>query len=254
MSKINSRKCCTNNEVCSRKRTFTSIAFDQNVSAESTIQAAESNDENLSNDSSKRLLKEPPTKCNPENATGSKHSLQISKSATELMKDISITEIPGIRGPIARNLFRRGYIHMYFLARDFIFKFEADEFRFQHWFKKNFTMHFVSADRADVIANRVVRFIIEILFDEADDLANFHAEFQNSRRHVRYKNNESSIIDSTTSKKIFKCTHNHHNDEIPTDKTDKDELKHINKCIHHNIDIQSIICNNENDMQNDDTD
>jgi hypothetical protein len=112
-------------------------------------------------------------------------SLQISESTIELMKDISISEIPGIRGKVARDLFRKGYIHMYFLAREFIYKFEADEIKFQEWLKRNFSL-------STVDANRAVRAIRKILFDDNDNLskqkkalAAAKAEIQNSKKTCR---------------------------------------------------------------------
>ena len=112
-------------------------------------------------------------------------SLQISESTIELMKDISVSEIPGIRGKVARDLFRNGYVHMYFLAREFMYKFEADEIRFQDWLKKTFAL-------ANVDANRAVRAIRKILFDDTDDLgkqkkalAAAKAEIQNLKSNCR---------------------------------------------------------------------
>jgi hypothetical protein len=175
MSKLNKTFCC------GKKTAFTTtIEFDENLSSPSSPsygQNPQTNEENVARSSSNNK------RSNEETAV-TKQAIQISKSTIDLMKDISVTEIPGIRGPLARNLFRRGYVHMYFLARDFVCKFDADEVRFEEWFKRNFTTQFTTnGKRADVIANRVVRFIIQILFDDTDDYSKTCAD--NSKRTSR---------------------------------------------------------------------
>ena len=187
MSKLNKTFCC------GKKTAFTTtIEFDENLSSPES----QTNEENFARSSSNK-------RSNEETTTVKKQAIQISKSTIDLMKDISVTEIPGIRGALARNLFRQGYVHMYFLARDFVCKFDADEVRFEDWFKRNFTTHFTTnGKKADVIANRVVRFIIEILFDDMDDYSKNCVE--NTKRFCRC----AHYNDAELTQKTKKCAHN----------------------------------------------
>lgn len=110
--------------------------------------------------------------------------VQMSESSEELLTDISISEVPGIRGKAARDLFRWGYINMYSLVRDFVIKHQMNELSFQEWLKKNFKLNSIDA-------SRVIRSIKKLLYDELNNVPKHkkyltkHEPFQSLRKPCR---------------------------------------------------------------------